>query len=83
MTLSSGPFVVPADKTILDVVRDSGIDLDSSCEDGLCSTCRVRLLGGQAEHRDSALSAKEKASQSWIITCSSRAKPGETLILDL
>jgi vanillate O-demethylase ferredoxin subunit len=76
-------LTVPADKTILDVVRDDGIDLDSSCEDGLCSTCRVRLLGGQAEHRDSALSAKEKASNGWIITCSSRAKPGETLILDL
>ena len=74
---------VPADKSILQVVRESGIETDSSCEDGLCSACRTRLLGGTAEHRDAALSERDKAEGGWIMTCVSRARAGETLILDL
>ncbi len=76
-------LIVPPDKTILEVVRDFGVEADSSCEDGLCSTCRTRLLGGRAEHRDEVLSAREKAANTSIMTCISRAMPGETLVLDL
>ena len=74
---------VPADKTILEVVREAGIEIDSSCETGICSTCRTRLLGGRAEHRDEVLTDREKRDQSAIMICISRARAGETLILDL
>ena len=74
---------MPADKTILETVREAGIVADSSCEDGLCATCRTRLLGGKAEHRDDVLSDKEKAANKSMMICISRALPGETLILDI
>jgi len=75
---------VPADKSILEAVRAAGIDLDSSCEEGVCSTCEVRLLAGKADHRDAVLSDEDKASNKKIMTCVSRAAPGEKkLILDL
>lgn len=74
---------VPTDKSILEVVREYGLEVDSSCEDGICSTCRTRLLGGVAEHRDDVLSDKEKAENRAIMICISRAKAGEKLILDL
>ena len=76
-------LTVPADKTILQVVRDAGIDVESSCEQGICNTCRTGLLGGKAEHRDEVLTDAEKAGQSVIMICTSRAQKGETLILDL
>ena len=76
-------LTVPADKTILEAVRDAGIEADSSCEDGLCATCRTRLLGGKAEHRDDVLSEGEKAANKSMMICISRALPGETLILDI
>ena len=76
-------LTVPADKTILQVVRDAGIDVESSCEQGICNTCRTCLLGGKAEHRDEVLTDAEKAGQSVIMICTSRAQKGETLILDL
>ena len=76
-------LTVPADQTILQVVRDAGVDVESSCEQGICNTCRTGLLGGKAEHRDEVLSDEEKADQSVIMVCTSRAQKGETLILDL
>ena len=76
-------LTVAADKTILETVREAGFDADSSCEDGLCATCRTRLLGGKAEHRDDVLSDKEKTGNKSMMICISRALPGETLILDI
>jgi len=76
-------LTVPVDKSILEVVREAGLDVESSCEKGICNTCRTGLLGGTAEHRDEVLSDQEKADQSVIMICTSRAKKGETLILDL
>jgi len=76
-------LTVPEDKSILEVVREAGHAVETSCEDGLCSCCQMRLLGGQAEHRDHVLSSAEKAANETIMICVSRAAAGETLILDL
>ena len=72
---------VPPGKSILDVVSDAGLYVSSSCREGICGSCKVRLLGGEVEHRDSFLQNKEH--QQSIMICSSRAKIGETLILDI
>ena len=74
---------VPPERSILEVVRDAGLDVETSCEDGLCSCCRTRLLGGEADHRDHVLSSAEKVANESIMICVSRATDGETLILDL
>jgi len=76
-------LTVPTDKTILQVAREAGVIADSSCEDGLCGTCRTTLLSGQAEHRDTVLTKAEKEENKTIMICVSRAKSGERLVLDL
>ena len=76
-------LTVPEDKSILEVVREAGHAVETSCEDGLCSCCQTRLLGGPAEHRDHVLSSAEKEANETIMICVSRAAAGETLILDL
>ena len=35
---------VPVDKTIVEVLAEHGIDVETSCESGLCATCKVRYL---------------------------------------
>lgn len=74
---------VGEEQTILDVVRNAGIDIESSCEDGLCGCCRVGLLGGNPEHRDVVLTDAEKSANREILICISRAKKGEVLVLDI
>jgi len=77
---SGRTLAVPVGRSILDVVRDAGCDVASSCESGTCGTCRTALLSGQAEHRDMVLMPDEQAGQ--IMVCVSRAAGGE-LVLDL
>ncbi len=76
-------LMVPPDKTILEVVRVAGINADSSCEAGICSTCETGLISGKADHRDDILTAADKAANRKIMICVSRAQLGETLVLDL
>ncbi len=71
---------VPADRTLLEALREAGVAVRSSCEAGSCGTCRTGLLSGEAEHRDFVLSETERATQ--IMPCVSRARGGE-LVLDL
>ena len=69
-------------KTILDTVLEAGIDVPYSCLEGVCGSCETRVLGGEPDHRDMILSAKEKASNKTMLICCSGSKGG-TLVLDL
>ena len=73
---------VPAGRSILEVLRDNGIKMPSSCEQGACGTCKVDLIEGEALHQDVYLNESEKSRGDTIITCISRAK-SDRLILDL
>jgi vanillate O-demethylase ferredoxin subunit len=80
---SSGEvFEVRPDQTVLEVLRENDYYLDSSCEQGLCGTCRVGVLEGVVDHRDEFLGAAERAENSAMTTCCSRALSDE-LVLDL
>lgn len=70
---------VPAGITILDAIRAAGHQAPSSCESGTCGTCRTRLIGGEADHRDLVLAESERAGN--IMICVSRAC-GDELVLD-
>lgn len=73
---------VPAGKTILQVLRENGINQVSSCGQGACGTCMVKVLEGEPDHQDVYLNTSEKAAGDRIMTCVSRAKSSR-LILDL
>ncbi|GGN39340.1 PDR/VanB family oxidoreductase [Streptomyces fuscichromogenes] len=67
-------YTVPADKTIAEVLEAAGAPLDTSCREGICGTCVLRVLEGEPDHRDHCLSAKEKVAGDQIAACVSRAK---------
>ena len=71
---------VPIDKSIADVLKAAGIAVQTSCEAGLCATCKVRYLSGEVEHQDCILDADDQ--QNFLTPCVSRAK-SELLVLDL
>jgi vanillate O-demethylase ferredoxin subunit len=74
-------FTVPADKSILEVLRANGFKIKTLCKEGVCGTCRVGLLSGKADHRDEVLTDEQRERE--IQVCVSRALPNETLVLDL
>lgn len=74
-------FTIPADRSILDVLKGEGFRIRSLCKDGVCGTCRVDLISGEVDHRDECLDEDEHDEA--LQVCVSRAKPGQTLVLDL
>jgi len=73
---------VPAGKTILEVMRGAGLTVPSSCEQGACGTCLTGVIEGEVDHQDVYLNKTEKASNSCMMTCVSRAKSAR-LVLDI
>jgi ferredoxin-NADP reductase len=70
---------VPADRSLLEVLRDHGITMPSSCELGVCGSCVCGYTEGVVIHRDAALSVADR--QDRIATCVSRARVSVTLDL--
>lgn len=62
---------VGEEQTLLEVLREVGMEIESSCEVGNCGTCRVEVCGGQVEHRGGALSKEEK-EEGGVLSCVSR-----------
>ena len=73
---------IPANASILDTLRERGIDAMSSCEAGVCGMCETRVIEGEVDHRDHVLSPDEQAENSRMMICCSRAK-SDYLVLDL
>ncbi len=73
---------VPADTSILHVLRDHGIAIPSACEEGICGTCIVNVLEGEPDHRDQILTDEERAEGKCITVCCSRSRTAR-LKLDL
>jgi phthalate 4,5-dioxygenase reductase subunit len=69
---------VSTSMTILEVLREQGLEVPSSCETGTCGTCRTRLLAGEADHRDLVLAEHERKDT--IMICVSRARGDEITI---
>ena len=67
-------------ESIIDALARSGIDIPTSCQSGLCGTCKTRYISGEVEHGDCILSDAEH--QEYLTPCISHIKNG-TLLLDL
>lgn len=75
-------FQVPADRSIVEVLRDAGVACAMTCSEGYCGACLTTVVEGAVDHRDSYLTAAEQASGRMMMICVSRAA-GERLVLDL
>jgi ferredoxin-NADP reductase len=72
---------VPADRTVLQAVRDVIPSVVYGCEQGICGECRATVLAGEPDHRDELLSSADRAA-GVMLTCVSRAR-SKRLTLDL
>ncbi|MGC5566271.1 PDR/VanB family oxidoreductase [Streptomyces sp. FR-108] len=79
---SGRTLTVPADASVLDTVRAAGVEVLFSCTEGTCGTCETDVLDGTPDHRDSVLTAEERAAGETMLICVSRCL-GKRLVLDL
>ena len=64
----------------LQTIHDAGVELDSSCEGGICGACVVRWLEGEPLHRDLCLTEEQRLH--YFITCVGGCN-GSRLAIDL
>jgi vanillate O-demethylase ferredoxin subunit len=79
---SGGSVTVGADQSIVDALRAAGVEIETSCEQGLCGTCLTTVLAGRPDHCDMLLSEDEKQAGDRMLPCVSRSHDPE-LVLDL
>ena len=73
---------IEADRSILEAAEEAGLKVLSSCRAGVCGTCDVDIIDGVPDHRDSVLSAGERASNEFMLVCISGSL-SPRLVLDL
>ncbi len=67
--------------SILELVEAAGVPITTSCYEGICGSCKARVLEGVPDHRDSVLKAPDKEAGDMIL-CVSRSRTPR-LVLDL
>lgn len=75
-------YEVPVGKSIVQVLAENDVEVDTTCQEGICGTCIMGVLSGQPDHRDQCMSSSEKKANDQIAACVSRARSSR-LVLDL
>ncbi|KWF30773.1 PDR/VanB family oxidoreductase [Burkholderia pseudomultivorans] len=75
-------YTVQPDESILQCLERHGVRATFSCREGLCRSCEVALLSGEADHRDYVLTDDQQRANASLMICVSRARSSE-LVIDL
>ncbi len=75
-------ITVSKNQTLLDALRENGIELMSDCERGECGLCTVYILEttGIVDHRDMFFSETQKEENAKLCACVSRVVSGDITI---
>jgi vanillate monooxygenase ferredoxin subunit len=79
---SGSTIAVEAGQSVLDALQAAGVQMPSSCQQGICGTCLTRVLEGEPDHWDMYLTPEEQAANDQFCPCVSRSR-SEVLVLDL
>ena len=80
---STGQVIdIAPEQSVLAALAACGINLPTSCEQGVCGTCLTRVLSGEPDHRDVYLTEEERAANDQFLPCCSRSK-SPLLMLDI
>ncbi|WP_321847139.1 MULTISPECIES: PDR/VanB family oxidoreductase [Paraburkholderia] len=74
--------LVGADESVVAALARHGIEIPTSCEQGVCGTCVTRVAAGVPLHRDLYLTDEERAANDQFTPCCSRSS-SPVLVLDI
>jgi ferredoxin len=66
---TSHTLEVPEDQQILNAAYEAGINLPSSCNAGVCTTCAAQLLEGTVEQSDGMGLSPQLQSEGYALLC--------------
>ncbi len=74
-------FEVPPGQTILESGLDNDINMPYSCQSGLCTACRGRLISGKVDMIEDAGLSEGEIAEGFILCCSSKPASSNIKIL--
>jgi glycine betaine catabolism B len=69
-----------ANQHVLEAARQAGVRLPSSCAQGMCGTCKVKLVSGQVQMKHNGGIRQREIDQGMALMCC--AKPLSDLVID-
>ncbi|MCB2003289.1 MAG: 2Fe-2S iron-sulfur cluster binding domain-containing protein [Rhodoferax sp.] len=69
-------------QSVLEALEDGGMQIPTSCHQGVCGTCLTTVLEGEPEHWDMFLTPQEQEANDRFLPCCSRSRSA-VLVLDL
>ncbi|WP_408278188.1 MULTISPECIES: PDR/VanB family oxidoreductase [Paraburkholderia] len=73
---------VGANEPVIHALSRNGIEVPTSCEQGVCGTCLTRVISGIPDHRDMYLTQQERERNDQFLPCCSRSR-SSILVVDL
>lgn len=81
LSRSSKTFAMSASETVLFAARKAGVAIPSSCSQGICGTCKTRLLEGSVDMKHNGGIRDREVQKGFRLLCCSR--PISDLVLEL
>lgn len=79
-TRSNREIACGTDQHVLDAARQAGVRLPASCTQGMCGTCKVKLVSGQVEMKHNGGIRQREIDQGMVLLCCS--KPLTDLVVE-
>ncbi|TCK33609.1 ferredoxin-NADP reductase [Paraburkholderia sp. BL8N3] len=78
---SSKSFTMSASETVLAAAKKNGVAIPSSCSQGMCGTCKTKLLEGSVDMKHNGGIRDREVQKGFRLLCCSR--PTSDLVLEL
>jgi ferredoxin-NADP reductase len=79
-TRSNREIACGPDQHVLEAARQAGVRLPASCTQGMCGTCKVKLVSGQVEMKHNGGIRQREIDQGMVLLCCS--KPLTDLVVE-
>ena len=81
LSRSAKTFTMSASETVLSAAKKAGVVIASSCTQGVCGTCKTRLLEGTVQMKHNGGIREREVQKGFRLLCCSR--PTSDLVLEL
>lgn len=73
-------FTWPADKRLLDLLKDNGVPAPSSCSEGICAACECRVTEGEVTMVNNQVLEQEDLDEGYVLACQSLPKTAKVKV---
>ncbi|MFM0490198.1 FAD-binding oxidoreductase [Paraburkholderia graminis] len=81
LSRSTKSFTMNASETVLVAARKNGVSIPSSCSQGMCGTCKTKVLEGSVDMKHNGGIREREVQKGFRLLCCSR--PTSDLVLEL